>query len=153
MSDALERWLAQLDLGRYAKVFRENDVDLQALPHLTEADLRELGVSLGHRRILLAAIAGMRETPTAPAPTETTAATEDKSAPSRTSADAERRLLTVLFCDLVGSTALSRKLDPEEVRDFLRRYQDAVAGAVTRYGGPLAKDFRGGVLRYFGLPP
>lgn len=152
MSDALERWLFQLDLGRYAKVFRENDVDLQALPHLTEADLRELGVSLGHRRILLAAIAGMRETPAAPARIETAAATQDKSAPSRTSADAERRLLTVFFCDLVGSTALSRELDPEDVRDFLRRYQDAVAGAVTRYGGHVAKYLGDGVLAYFGWP-
>src|SRR5687768_12023027 len=128
MSEALERWLAELGLGRYAEIFRKNDVDLQALPHLTETDLRELGVSLGHRRILLAAIAGLREAP--PPPTKTTAAAgaQDERAvatpdhaSSKVTADADRRLLTVFFCDLVGSTALSRKLDPEEVRDFLRR--------------------------------
>lgn len=159
MSETLERWLAELGLGRYAEVFRENDVDFQALPHLTETDLRELGVSLGHRRILLAAIATLQAAASSSAQITTGVAAQDEravastaDASSKVTADADRRLLTVFFCDLVGSTALSRKLDPEVVRDFLRRYQDAVAGAVTRYGGHVAKYLGDGVLAYFGWP-
>jgi class 3 adenylate cyclase/tetratricopeptide (TPR) repeat protein len=150
MSTRMEMWLDQIGLGKYAGVFAENDVDLRTLPYLTEADLRDLGISLGHRKILLAAIAdsafrsaGSRSGESA-APTDKA---ETASAP-----EAERRLLTVLFCDLVGSTELSQSLDPEEMRDLSRRYQDAVAGAVTRYGGYVAKYLGDGVLAYFGWP-
>jgi class 3 adenylate cyclase/tetratricopeptide (TPR) repeat protein len=161
MGENLERWLDELGLGKYAEVFRENDVDFHALPHLTETDLRELGVSLGHRRILLAAIASLHHAPLSATPAKTTtvemirdedAGAGTANALSRVTADAERRLLTVLFCDLVGSTALSQKLDPEEVRDLLSRYQDAAAGSVTRYGGHVAKYLGDGVLAYFGWP-
>ena len=102
MSEALERWLAELGLERYVEVFRENDVDLQALPHLTETDLRELGVSLGHRRILLAAISGLQEVLSAKSPTAVTAQDEravagTADAAPKVTADADRRLLTVFF--------------------------------------------------------
>ncbi|MBB3526335.1 SAM domain-containing protein [Rhizobium sp. BK456] len=124
----IEDWLGQLGLGKYADTFIENDVDLRALPHLAESDLQELGVSLGHRKIILAAInqlADQRSDEQPPASAATEAVSE---------AAADRRLLSVLFCDLVGSTALSAELDPEDMHELTRRYQDSVAGAVTRFG-------------------
>ena len=107
-------WLQSLGLERYVSAFRDNDVDAEVLPELTADDLIGLGVtSIGHRRKLLAAIAALR----AEAPTPTaTPAPRDAPAP----ADAERRQLTVMFCDLVGSTALSARLDPEDLREVTR---------------------------------
>ncbi|OYD83612.1 adenylate/guanylate cyclase domain-containing protein [Azospirillum brasilense] len=145
MTTSIQTWLAELGLGKYAETFVKNDVDLRALPYLTEADLRDLGVSLGHRRILLTAIAdfasALGKSVLVPDGAGVAAAPQ-----------AERRLLTVLFCDLVGSTELSQALDPEEMRDLSRRYQDAVAGAVAHYGGHVAKYLGDGVLAYFGWP-
>ncbi|WP_028749519.1 adenylate/guanylate cyclase domain-containing protein [Rhizobium mesoamericanum] len=138
----IEDWLAQLGLGKYAAAFIENDVDLRALPHVAESDLRELGVSLGHRKIILAAINGLAHQPS----------DEQQPAPDATDAAADRRILSVLFCDLVGSTALSEQLDPEDMHELIRRYQDSVAGAVTRFGGYVAKYLGDGVLAYFGWP-
>ena len=153
MSTLIENWLGKLGLGQYAEVFVENDVDVRALPHLTEIDLRELGVSLGHRRILLAAIAELTtEFEAQPGPGGESAAIEPRPSSEEPSKEAEHRLLSVLFCDLVGSTELSQRLDPEDMRDLMRRYQDAVAGAVTRYGGHVAKYLGDGVLAYFGWP-
>ena len=156
MSGTIESWLKDLDLGQYTETFLKNDVDFRALPHLTEADLRELGVSLGHRKIMLAAIVALGGR-SAPAEPKTTVPAgrqggDREHAPPANTAEAERRLLTVLFCDLVGSTALIQELDPEDARDILRRYQDAVAGSVTRYGGHVAKYLGDGVLAYFGWP-
>jgi class 3 adenylate cyclase/tetratricopeptide (TPR) repeat protein len=145
MSVPIENWLGQLGLGKYADAFVDNDVDVRALPHLTEADLRELGVSLGHRRIMLAAIAELTTAEAQPGLAEPRPSDE----PSK---EAEYRLLSVLFCDLVGSTGLSQRLNPEDMRDLLQRYQDAVTGAVTRYGGHVAKYLGDGVLAYFGWP-
>jgi class 3 adenylate cyclase/tetratricopeptide (TPR) repeat protein len=141
MSVSIGNWLHQLGLGKYADAFVENDVDVRALPHLTEADLRELGVSLGHRRIMLAAIAELAIAEAQPGPPV-----------AESSKEAEYRLLSVLFCDLVGSTGLSQRLNPEDMRDLMRRYQDAVRGAVARYGGHLARYLGDGVLAYFGWP-
>jgi class 3 adenylate cyclase len=153
MSTPIENWLGELGLGQYADVFVENDVDVRALPHLTDADLRELGVSLGHRKILLAAIAeltsGLRAEPTAD---DAAAAKEPLPSPEEPSKEAEYRLLSVLFCDLVGSTELSQRLNPEDMRDLMARYHDAVTGAVTRYGGHVAKYLGDGVLAFFGWP-
>jgi len=104
-------WLERHGLGQYAEVLAANDVDLDVLPHLSDDDLKELGFSLGHRRKLLAALRA-----TAPDPVVAPAA-----ALAETSDEAERRQLTVLFCDLVGSTELSQRLDPEELREVLRR--------------------------------
>jgi class 3 adenylate cyclase len=123
----LGEWLGTLDMSEYAKCFAENDVDLTVLPHLTDQDLKELGVSLGHRRKMLAAIAERTDTVEAPPrpPTETK--------PPDTSA--ERRQVTVMFCDLVGSTALSARMDPEDLREVISAYQKSVAETVQRFGG------------------
>jgi class 3 adenylate cyclase/tetratricopeptide (TPR) repeat protein len=142
----IEDWLSQLGLSKYMEAFVQNDVDLRALSHITEADLRELGVSLGHRKIILAAI---NELPLA-SPSLETSQPHTPESPQEPTAD--RRLLSVLFCDLVGSTALSAQLDPEDMHELIRRYQDSVAGAITRFGGYVAKYLGDGVLAYFGWP-
>jgi predicted ATPase/class 3 adenylate cyclase len=140
MSD-LRGWLRDNKLEQYADAFEANDIDLDILAELSDGDLEQLGVSLGNRRRLLKAIAG-RIAPVAPLiPSEPEA-----------SGDAERRQVTVLFADMVGSTALSRKIDPELLGGLIRRYQDAVAGAIGRYGGFVAKFMGDGVLAYFGFP-
>src|SRR5215472_12746391 len=117
-------WLRSLGLERYEPAFRENEIDWEALPKLTAEDLKDLGVVLGgHRRRLLEAIAALD---TAKAPPPATAA-------SGSVGEAERRQLTVMFCDLVGSTALSTRFDPEELREEIRAYQNTVSGVVARY--------------------
>src|SRR5215471_18404717 len=153
MADDIAEWLSGLGVGKYVETFRANDIDICAARYLTEGDLRELGVSLGHRKILLAAIAllGVAAPPsnsaTVASPRVTTAAERSGQAEQ-----AERRLLSVLFCDLVGSTALARRLDPEDMRALLRSYQDRVAGAITRYGGHVAQYLGDGVMAFFGWP-
>jgi class 3 adenylate cyclase len=145
-------WLDGLGLGQYASVFTENAIDLEVLPELTEADLESLGVLLGHRKKILKAIAGLSigaDGATARPEVSRTSGTQE---PPPTVSEAERRQLTVMFCDLVGSTALSQRLDPEDLREVMRRYQDAVTGAVTRYEGYVAKFLGDGVLAYFGWP-
>jgi class 3 adenylate cyclase len=146
-------WLQRLGLERYVPAFRDNDVDAEVLLRLTAEDLRELGVaSIGHRRRLLDAIAPLTEVvprpTTMPAPTVTAAAPD---APSP--ADAERRQLTVMFCDLVGSTALSARLDPEDLRAVIGAYHRCCAAVIERSGGFVAKYMGDGVLAYFGYPP
>ncbi|MER8903138.1 adenylate/guanylate cyclase domain-containing protein [Mesorhizobium sp. M0772] len=150
----IEDWLSHLGLGKYLQAFLENDVDLRALPHITDADLQELGVSLGHRKIILAAIDGLGQ----PHPNGARLASVPVGRPEAQTTEvpqepaADRRLLSVLFCDLVGSTALSAQLDPEDMHELTRRYQDSVAGAITRFGGYVAKYLGDGVLAYFGWP-
>ena len=118
--------------------FRDNDVDSEVLPQLTVDDLNSIGVtSVGHRRKLLAAIASLGAAASAAA---ATVAPRDTPAP----ADAERRQLTVMFCDLVGSTALSVRFDPEELREEIRAYQNAVSGVVARYDGFVANTWATG---------
>src|SRR5918993_5924930 len=145
-------WLHGLGLGRYEQAFRDNDVDADLLARLTAEDLKEIGVaSVGHRRRLLDAIATLRaETVQRSPPAAGSMSDAPTSEPS--GAEAERRQLTVMFVDLVGSTALSTRLDPEELRQVLRTYQDAVAGAVARFEGHVAKFLGDGVLAYFGWP-
>jgi class 3 adenylate cyclase/predicted ATPase len=139
-------WLRGLGLERYAPAFRDNDVDDEVLPELTSDDLISIGVtSVGHRRKLLAAIASLGAAP--PAAT-VMAALRDAPAP----ADAERRQLTVMFCDLVGSTSLSAQLDPEDLREVIVAYQRAVAQVVAGFDGFVAKYMGDGVLVYFGYP-
>ena len=132
----LRAWLRSHDLERYGETFAANDVDLDILKELTDRDLAELGVSLGNRRRLLRAIAAAWTPPE----------------PVAIPAEAERRQVTVLFCDLVGSTALSSAVDPELLGPLLRHYQDAVAGEIGRFGGFVAKFMGDGVLAYFGFP-
>src|SRR5918998_2052810 len=137
-------WLRSLRLERYVQAFLDAEVTPEVLPELTDADLRELGLPLGPRKLVLRAI---RDLPG----TSTPRASATPSAPSAPP-EAERRRLTVMFCDLVGSTALSRRLDPEEMREVLRAYQNAVAGEVARFEGHVAKFMGDGVLCYFGWP-
>src|SRR6516165_10816599 len=140
MSDELRCWLERIGLAQHAETFAANDIDLDVLPELSDEDLKELGLSLGHRRRLLRAIVQRRGESVVAAAPET---------PRR---DAERRQLTVLFCDLVGSTELSRRCDPEDLRELIRRYQDAVSGAVVRHGGYVANFLGDGIIAYFGWP-
>ena len=142
MSHDISRWLETLGLGQYAEAFARNDIDIEVLPELTEDDLRELGLSLGHRRKLLKAIATLPEA----------AETTEPAAPGRVKAEAERRQLTLMFVDLVGSTALSHRLDPEELSEVIRAYQNAVASEISRAEGHIAKFMGDGVLVYFGYP-
>jgi class 3 adenylate cyclase len=143
-------WLRGLGLERYAPAFRDNDVDGEVLPELTADDLISIGVtSVGHRRKLLAAIASLgAEMPTA----TVTAASRDSPEPAAAAATAERRQLTVMFCDLVGSTALSARLDPEDLREVIGAYHRAVAEVVAGFDGFLARYMGDGVLVYFGYP-
>jgi class 3 adenylate cyclase/tetratricopeptide (TPR) repeat protein len=139
-------WLQSLGLSRYETLFRDNEIDWAVLPKLTSDDLREIGVvAIGHRRKLLDAIAALS---TAVPHAVATAAPADAPGP----ADAERRQLTVMFCDLVGSTALSTRFDPEDLREVISAYHRAVAGIVARFDGFVAKYMGDGVLAYFGYP-
>lgn len=151
MEIEIDDWLRGLGLDQYLVAFRENDIDASLLPDLTPEDLVGLGVtSIGHRRKLLSAIAALRATSsTKPAPGRAAPYTEQVS-PRAT--DAERRQLTVMFCDLVGSTALSARLDPEDLREVIGAYHAAVAEEVHRFGGFVAKYMGDGVLAYFGYP-
>ena len=141
-------WLRGLGLERYAPAFRDNDVDDELLPELTSDDLISIGVtSVGHRRKLLAAIAGLSaEMPAA----ALTAAFRDTPEPA--GGTGERRQLTVMFCDLVGSTALSARLDPEDLSGLIRSYQACVATTIARFDGFIARYVGDGVLIYFGYP-
>jgi class 3 adenylate cyclase/predicted ATPase len=141
----IEKWLRGLGLQQYAAAFRDNAVDAEILPELTDVDLEKLGVVLGHRKRLLKAIAALA------APAAVMQATSVGSAPSH-GHDAERRQLTVMFCDLVGSTALSAKLDPEDLGEIIGAYHRCVDGTVARFDGYVAKYMGDGVLVYFGYP-
>ncbi|MFQ5564845.1 MAG: AAA family ATPase [Paracoccaceae bacterium] len=142
----LEAWLRSIGCGSYIEAFRENDVTADLLGELSGDDLKELGLNLGDRKRFLRAVAELKaagaQDPAAP----------DQSPESLHHAHAERRRLTVMFVDLIGSTALSSRLDPEEWSEVIREYQDAVAGVVTRFEGHIAQYLGDGVLCYFGWP-
>ena len=142
-------WLRSLGLGKYEAAFRENEIDEKVLLSLTAEDLKELGVAaLGHRRMLLDAIAVLRGQADG-APTTTPGPAAVDASPRDT---AERRQVTVMFSDLVGSTALSARMDPEDLREIISAYQKSVADTVQRFGGFVAKYMGDGVLVYFGYP-
>ena len=145
-------WLRSLGLGKYEAAFRENDIDETVLPSLTHENLKELGVaSFGHRVKLLDAIAALRGDASGKAPSADT--TTISRAPSTQPEDrAERRQVTVMFSDLVGSTALSGRMDPEDLREIISAYQKCVAETVGRFGGFVAKYMGDGALIYFGYP-
>lgn len=148
-------WLRKLGLERYEEAFRANNVDGDVLPHLTADDLKDLGVrSVGHRRKLLEAIAELRKQA---ADAEDPGADDENVEKTESAGDVavhrpERRQLTIMFVDLAGSTALSGRLDPEEMRDVITRYQNLVATRVARFDGYIAKYMGDGVLVYFGYP-
>jgi len=146
-------WLRGLGLERYEQAFRENEIDLRVLPELTADDLKELGVAaIGHRRLLLKAIADLAAGAAAgdsPLPSPPPPAGEGRVAAA---AEAERRQLTVMFCDLVGSTPLSTRFDPEDLREIVGAYHRCVTDTVGRFGGFVAKYMGDGVLIYFGYP-
>jgi class 3 adenylate cyclase/tetratricopeptide (TPR) repeat protein len=155
MSD-VRQWLESIGLGQYADAFEDNDIDTDLASDLGDQDLKDLGVaSMGHRKLLVRAIGALQ---TGGPPTDSVAISlKPRPAPSdsavaRPPAQAERRQLTVMFCDLADSTALSTQLDPEDYRDVMRAYQDACAGIVTRYDGFVARYMGDGVLAYFGWP-
>jgi class 3 adenylate cyclase len=146
------RFVLQIKRGRYEAIFRENDIDETVLPSLTHENLKELGVaSFGHRVKLLDAIAALRSDASGKMPF-----VDAKSTPSAASVHpedrAERRQVTVMFSDLVGSTALSARMDPEDLRELISAYQKCVAETVQRFGGFVAKYMGDGVLIYFGYP-
>jgi class 3 adenylate cyclase len=141
-------WLRRLGLEHYEAAFRENKVDDTVLPSLTAEDLKDLGVGfVGHRRKLLDAIAALRAETSAP-----TTLSDGPLAIDKAKETAERRQVTVMFSDLVGSTALSARMDPEDLREVISAYQRCVAETVRRFGGFVARYLGDGVLIYFGYP-
>ena len=138
-------WLKTLGMSEYAERFAENGIDVSVLSDLTDQDLKDIGVLLGHRRKMLRAIGELHGT--VRGPRESVVAPEPK--PQDT---AERRQVTVMFSDLVGSTALSARMDPEDLREVISAYQNCVAETVRRFDGFVAKYMGDGVLVYFGYP-
>src|SRR6266540_1129565 len=149
----LAEWLGRHGLGQYAKPFAENNIDYSVLPDLTENDLEKLGISsLGHRKKLLRAIEALTA---ARQPTSTTTAASSATVlpPSLVQhREAEFRQITVMFCDLVGSTQLSEKLDPEDLQKLIDAYRRECCTAIRRYGGEVARYFGDGVMAFFGWP-
>ena len=143
--DDIKRWLERHALEKYAEVFVENEIDLDVLDELTMDELKDLEIPLGARKRILKAIAAGAEA----SPSEEATDSDPIAAPSR---EAERRQLTVMFCDLVGSTALSESMDPEDYRDVIAAYQTAVSVVVTEHDGYLARFMGDGLLIYFGYP-
>jgi class 3 adenylate cyclase len=150
-------WLQQLGMSEYAQRFTENGIDVSVLRHLTDQDLEKIGVLLGHRRKMLAAIAERADG--VPAVSQTTAATESKLATSAqpmataaAEATGERRHVTVMFCDLVDSTGFAARLDAEEWRDLVGAYLDTASAAVTEMGGKVAKKLGDGLMALLGYP-
>ena len=135
-------WLEKLGMSEYAERFNENGIDVSVLPHLTDQDLKDLGVLLGHRRKMLAAIAKLAGV-AAPSPEPE----------PRVQDTAERRQVTVMFSDLVGSTRLSAHMDPEDLREVISAYQKCVAETVQRFGGFVAKYMGDGVLVLLRVSP
>ena len=135
-------WLRALGLGQYETTFRESEIDAEVLPDLTEGDLNQLGVPLGHRKRLLKAIAALGTAESAAKP----------SSPASAPATAERRPITVMFCDLVGSTGLAAKLDAEDWRTLVNTYLDEASAAVTGLGGHVLKKLNDGLMALFGYP-
>jgi class 3 adenylate cyclase/predicted ATPase len=150
-------WLEELGMSEYAERFAENDIDISVLPHLSDQDLKELGVSLGHRRKMLVAIAKRDDTSIAEAPVFPPGSHKPRPLEASTpmpapEAAGERRHVTVMFCDLVDSTGIAAKLDAEEWRDLVGAYLDAASVAVTEMGGKVAKKLGDGLMALFGYP-
>jgi len=146
MADDIGRWLEDIGLSKYADVFAENEIDSTVLPDLSEADFEKIGIPMGPRKKMLRAIEELNVA------AQGTESTVEARVGRAASAEAERRQLTVMFCDLAGSTALSERLDPEDLREVLRAYQEICAEVTGRYDGYIAKYIGDGLLVYFGYP-
>src|SRR3954449_11729144 len=147
----VEAWLKSLGLEQYAAAFHENDVNAEALPTLTAEELKDIGVSsIRHRRRLLEAIAAVRLQATPGEPPIQVSSSPTLTEP--TGNTAERRPLSVMFCDLIGSTALSARLEPEDLQEVIRSYQAPVASIIQQFNGFIARYVGDGVLIYFGWP-
>jgi len=133
MTTSIADWLKQLDLERYTALFIDNEVDLQTLKVLSDADLKEMGLPFGPRKRLLAALQQGHGRPVA-------------------TPEGERRQLTVLFCDMVGFTELTLKVDPELLQSIVRRYEEACAACISRYDGYVYRLLGDGILAFFGFP-
>lgn len=142
----LGEWLTRIGLSEYIAVFEENGVDLRSLGDLSEDDLKELDVKLGHRRLIQRMVADQNPADLSPA----NAVTVSQSTPP--SGEADRRQLTIMFADLVGSTQLSTELEPEDLRELNRQFQEAASAAIEQFGGFVARYMGDGVLAYFGYP-
>ena len=145
-------WLGKLRLRQYAQTFIENNIEYDVLPDLTENDLKNLGVSLGHRKTLLKAIETLTAAQRASGTTTAASHPGTEALPPSEHREAERRQITVLFCDLVGSTQLAEKLDPEDLRIVIDAYRNVCTTAITRYQGHVARYFGDGVMAFFGWP-
>jgi class 3 adenylate cyclase len=154
--------LKKLGLAEYGERFAENGVDISVLPHLTDQDLKDMGVLLGHRRKMLAAIGELRSQPAAAPAPATGTPTEAAAIPTAVAvappiapaaeAAGERRYLTVMFSDLADSTGIAAKLDAEEWRDLVNAYLDDASAAVIEMGGHVAKKLGDGLMALFGYP-
>src|SRR5262249_3992068 len=144
-------WLEKLGMSEYTQRFAENRIDVSVLRELTDQDLKDLGVVLGDRRRMLRAIATLDSTPAAASSAAPAAPVMPEPSPPREVAG-ERRYLTVMFCDLVGSTSLAAGLDAEEWRDLVGAYLEAGSAAVTEIGGHVAKKLGDGLMALFGYP-
>jgi class 3 adenylate cyclase len=142
-------WLKKLGMSEYAQSFADNRIDFSVLPDLTDQDLEKIGIVLGDRRKILRAIGGLDGGGKA---AQRTAVSAEVTSIARPHDTAERRQVTVMFSDLVGSTALSARIDPEDLREIISAYQKCVAETVQRFGGFVAKYMGDGVLVYFGYP-
>src|SRR3974390_980435 len=144
-------WLRSLGLGQYEAAFRENAIDLSVLPELTDQDLEKIGVLLGHRRKILRAISELNSTA---ASAQAAKLTPSVVPPISTVAEAaaERRPITVMFCDLVGSTSLASRLDAEDWHNMVNAYLEAASNAVTGLGGHVLKKLGDGLMALFGYP-
>jgi class 3 adenylate cyclase/predicted ATPase len=148
----LADWLGRHGLDQYTQTFAENNIDYSVLPDLTEDDLKKLGVSLGHRKKLLRAIEALTAAGQRAGTTIAVSNVTEVSPTSGRHREAELRQITVMFCDLVGSTQLSQKLDPEDLQKLLDAYRRACSTAIGRYGGEVARFFGDGVMSFFGWP-
>src|SRR5919106_4923212 len=147
----VNEWLEEIGLGRYAELFTKHHIDLDVLADLTESDLAQLGITLGDRKRLMRAITKSTGGRVQPLPAEASAHPAASSS-AGAGREAERRQLTVMFCDMVGSTALSARMDPEDLHEVIRRYQGACAEVIGRFDGYIGHYIGDGILVYFGFP-
>ena len=146
------QWLKALGLGQYEALFREHEIDADVLPDLTEADLEKIGVPLGHRKRLMRAIAVLASNEAPPPARNPAAAAPSLPSIAISRAEAERRPITVMFCDLVGSTSLAARLDAEDWRNLVGAYLDEASAALTALSGHVLKKLGDGLMALFGYP-